>query len=122
MYNGLTERDFTIHKSKSLTPPPPVFSGVGDLEHVHIDGMNRNNPRMYEYDYAHQYEELPGGRFVLILLIHHLMQCFHSSAKVRHFENPQKSSIINTLQHANNGIGTKAYCLLRSSQMGAYLM
>lgn len=36
--------------------------GVGDLEHVHIDGMNRNNPRMYEYDYAHQYEELPGGR------------------------------------------------------------
>ena len=41
----------------------PVFTGVGDLEHVQIEGMNRNNPKMYDYaDYGHQYEELPGGR------------------------------------------------------------
>lgn len=38
-------------------------NSVGDLEHVHIEGMNRNNPKMYDYaDYGHQYEELPGGR------------------------------------------------------------
>ncbi|KAL4237527.1 hypothetical protein ACF0H5_002241 [Mactra antiquata] len=36
-------------------------SGVGDLEHIHIDGMNQN--KNYDYaDYGHQYEELPSSR------------------------------------------------------------
>ena len=44
------------------------ISGVGDLDHIHIDGMN-NRPNTKEYDYAdcgHQYEELPGGRKSII--------------------------------------------------------
>lgn len=40
-----------------------AFSGVGDLEHVHIEGMNQN--KNYDYaDYGHQYEELPGRKSI----------------------------------------------------------
>lgn len=35
--------------------------GVGDLEHVHIDGMHQN--KQYDYaDFGHQYEELPSRK------------------------------------------------------------
>ncbi|KAH3859336.1 uncharacterized protein LOC127871835 isoform X2 [Dreissena polymorpha] len=37
-------------------------SGVGDLEHIHIDG---SQPKTYDYaDYGHQYEELPNRKSI----------------------------------------------------------
>lgn len=40
-----------------------VFSGVGDLEHIHIDG---SQPKTYDYaDYGHQYEELPNRKSIV---------------------------------------------------------
>lgn len=39
-----------------------IFSGVGDLENIRIDG---SLPKTYDYaDYGHQYEELPNRRSI----------------------------------------------------------
>ncbi|XP_060554731.1 uncharacterized protein LOC132715689 isoform X3 [Ruditapes philippinarum] len=43
--------------------PVKLFHGVGDLENIHIDGMNQN--KNYDYaDYGHQYEELPNRKSI----------------------------------------------------------
>ncbi|XP_045180809.2 uncharacterized protein LOC123540058 isoform X3 [Mercenaria mercenaria] len=49
--------------SHFLGSPVNHFHGVGDLENIHIDGMNQN--KNYDYaDYGHQYEELPNRKSI----------------------------------------------------------
>lgn len=63
MGNGFASLERNSEKEKViLRQKNSAFdSGVGDLEHVHIDGMNQN--KNYDYaDYGHQYEELPSRK------------------------------------------------------------
>ncbi|XP_045180801.2 uncharacterized protein LOC123540058 isoform X2 [Mercenaria mercenaria] len=65
MGNGFTSLERNQGKEKVLLKQKnsAFDSGVGDLENIHIDGMNQN--KNYDYaDYGHQYEELPNRKSI----------------------------------------------------------
>ncbi|XP_060554730.1 uncharacterized protein LOC132715689 isoform X2 [Ruditapes philippinarum] len=65
MGNGFASLERNPGKEKVLLKQKnsAFDSGVGDLENIHIDGMNQN--KNYDYaDYGHQYEELPNRKSI----------------------------------------------------------
>ncbi|XP_052271036.1 uncharacterized protein LOC127871835 isoform X4 [Dreissena polymorpha] len=54
--------DGSVGSLAPLIPNSGPCRGVGDLEHIHIDG---SQPKTYDYaDYGHQYEELPNRKSI----------------------------------------------------------